>query len=205
MSTTTKKKTTKKNNPSDIPDSMATWSKSSMTSEVLKFYRTNETAQLPVFATKQSACFDMYANLINGEEVQYYQAIATKVLPRRISFDINSNRSFIQLNDSERMLIPTGLIADIPEGFSVRLHSRSGLAFKQGVYLTNCEGIIDEDYVDPIFAMVTNISNVPVKIFGGDRICQGELVRCEKYTLDESDEAPSQKTDRDGGFGSTGT
>ena len=175
------------------------------TNTSLKFYKTNEEAQLPTFATDKSACFDLYANLINGEEVQYYQAIATKVLPRRISFDINSNRSFIQLNDSERMLIPTGLIADIPEGFSVRLHSRSGLAFKQGVYLTNCEGIIDEDYVDPIFAMVTNISNVPVKIYDGDRICQGELVRCEKYSLDESDEAPSQKTDRDGGFGSTGT
>jgi len=170
----------------------------------LKFYKTNDQAQLPTFATEKSACFDLYANLINGEEVQYYQAIATKVLPRRVSFDINSNRSFIQLNDSERMLIPTGLIADIPAGFSIRLHSRSGLAFKQGVYLTNCEGIIDSDYVDPIFAMVTNISNVPVKIYYGDRICQGELVRCEKYTLNESDEPPAQKTDRDGGFGSTG-
>ena len=171
----------------------------------LKFYRTTESAILPTFATKQSACFDLYANLVNGEEVQYYQAIATKVLPRKVSFDINTNRSFIPINNEERMLIPLGLIADIPEGFSVRLHSRSGLAFKQGVYLTNCEGIIDSDYVDPMFAMVTNMSNVPVKIYDGDRICQGELVRCEKYTLDESDEAPSQKTDRDGGFGSTGT
>ena len=89
MSTTTKKNTTKnkKSTPETLPDSMATWSKSSMTSEVLKFYRTNKAAQLPVFATKQSACFDIYANLINGEEVQYYQAIATKVLPRKISFD----------------------------------------------------------------------------------------------------------------------
>jgi len=104
----------------------------------------------------------------------------------------------------ERMLIPTGLIADIPPGFSIRLHSRSGLAFKQGVYLTNCEGVIDSDYVDPIFAMVTSLSNVPVKIYNGDRICQGELVRCEKYTLNESDEPPTQKTDREGGFGSTG-
>lgn len=171
----------------------------------LKFYRTTESAILPTFATKQSACFDLYANLINGEEVQYYQAIATKVLPRKVSFDINTNRSFIPINNEERMLIPLGLIADIPEGFSVRLHSRSGLAFKQGVYLTNCEGIIDSDYVDPMFAMVTNMSNVPVKIYDGDRICQGELVRCEKYTLDESDEAPTQKTDREGGFGSTGT
>ena len=175
------------------------------TSTSLKFYRLNEQAILPTFATKQSACFDLYANLINGEEVQYYQAIATKVLPRKVSFDINTNRSFIPINNEERMLIPLGLIVDIPEGFSVRLHSRSGLAFKQGVYLTNCEGIIDSDYVDPMFAMVTNMSNVPVKIYDGDRICQGELVRCEKYTLDESDEAPTQKTDREGGFGSTGT
>ena len=37
----------------------------------LKFYKTNEQAQLPVFATKQSACFDLYANLITGEQVQY--------------------------------------------------------------------------------------------------------------------------------------
>ena len=170
----------------------------------LKFYKTNEQAQLPVFATKQSACFDLYANLIVDGTVQYYGAIQTKELPRRISFDINSNRNFIQLNNMERMLIPTGLIADIPVGFSVRLHSRSGLAFKQGVYLANCEGIIDSDYVDPIYAMVTNISNVPTRIYDGDRICQGELVRCEKYTLDESDDAPTQKTDREGGFGSTG-
>ena len=182
--------------------STATVKKSKITS--LKFYKTNEQAQLPVFATKQSACFDLYANLIVDGTVQYYGAIQTKELPRRVSFDINSNRNFIQLNNMERMLIPTGLIADIPDGFSVRLHSRSGLAFKQGVYLANCEGIIDSDYVDPIYAMVTNISNVPTRIYDGDRICQGELVRCEKYTLDESDEMPSQKTDREGGFGSTG-
>ncbi len=194
MSTAKKKVVAKTETPSPTTN----------TSTSLKFYRTTESAILPTFATKQSACFDLYANLINGEEVQYYQAIATKVLPRKVSFDINTNRSFIPINNEERMLIPLGLIADIPEGFSVRLHSRSGLAFKQGVYLTNCEGIIDSDYVDPMFAMVTNMSNVPVKIYDGDRICQGELVRCERYTLDESDEAPTQKTDREGGFGSTG-
>jgi len=182
----------------------STSSKSPMHEEKLKFFKLNDTVQLPTFATRNSACFDLSANLINGEEVQYYQAIATKVLPRRVSFDINSNRSYLQINNMERMLIPTGLIADIPVGFSVRLHSRSGLAFKQGVYLANCEGVIDSDYVDPIFALVTSLSNVPVKIFNGDRICQGELVRCEKYTLDETDEAPTQKTDREGGFGSTG-
>ena len=149
-----------------------TWSKSPMHEEKLKFFKLNDTVQLPTFATRDSACFDICANLVDGEEIEYYQAISTKSVPRRIAFDINSNRTFIQLNNMERMLIPTGLIADIPVGFSVRLHSRSGLAFKQGVYLANCEGVIDSDYVDPIFAMVTNISNVPVKIYNGDRICK---------------------------------
>ena len=184
--------------------STTTVSKTSNLAETLKFYRLNANAQIPVFSTKQSACFDIHASLIDGEDIQYYQAISTKSVPRRVALDINSSNTFIQLNNMERMLIPTGLIADIPPGFSIRLHSRSGLAFKQGVYLANCEGIIDSDYVDPIFAMVTNISNVPVRIYNGDRICQGELVRCEKYTLNESDEPPSQKTDREGGFGSTG-
>ena len=182
-----------------------TLSKSPMLEEKVKFFKLNEGVQLPTFATNEAACFDVYANLLPDMNVQYYGAIQTKELPRRVSFDINSNRSFVQLNNMERMLIPTGLIADIPVGFSIRLHSRSGLAFKQGVYLANCEGIIDSDYIDPIFALVTSLSNVPVKIFNGDRICQGELVRCEKYTLNESDEAPTQKTDREGGFGSTGT
>jgi len=181
-----------------------TWSKSPMMEEKLSFFRINKQAKIPTFSTKDSACFDLSANLVEGDEIKYYGSVQNKLLPRRVSFDINSNRYFVQLNNMERMLIPTGLIADIPVGFSIRLHSRSGLAFKQGVYLTNCEGVIDSDYVEPIFAMVTNISNVPVKIFDGDRICQGELVRCEKYTLNESDEPPSQKTDREGGFGSTG-
>ena len=182
-----------------------TLSKSPMLEEKLKFFKLNDKVQLPTFATRESACFDLYANLVNNEILQYFQPSTTKQLQRRVTIDINSSNTVIQLNAMERMLIPTGLIADIPVGFSIRLHSRSGLAFKQGVYLTNCEGVIDSDYVDPIFAMVTNISDVPVKIYDGDRICQGELVRCEKYTLNESDEAPTQKTDREGGFGSTGT
>jgi len=190
-----------------------TLSKSPMLEEKVKFFKLNEGVQLPTFATNEAACFDVYANLLPDMNVQYYGAIQTKELPRRVSFDINSNRSFVQLNNMERMLIPTGLIADIPVGFSIRLHSRSGLAFKQGVYLANCEGIIDSDYIDPIFALVTSLSNVPVKIFNGDRICQGELVRCEKYTLDETDETPIPSLNkstrrvsvqREGGFGSTG-
>ena len=70
--------------------STTTISKTSNLTETLKFYRLNEKAQLPAFSTQQSACFDLHANLIDGEEVQYYQAISTKILPRRVAFDINT-------------------------------------------------------------------------------------------------------------------
>ena len=36
-------------------------SKTSNLAETLKFYRLNENAQIPVFSTKQSACFDLNA------------------------------------------------------------------------------------------------------------------------------------------------
>ncbi|SVD51360.1 uncharacterized protein METZ01_LOCUS404214, partial [marine metagenome] len=74
-----------------------------MHEEKLKFFKLNDTVQLPAFATRESACFDICANLLEGEEIEYYQAISTKSVPRRIAFDINSSRSFIQLNNMERM------------------------------------------------------------------------------------------------------
>ncbi len=38
----------------------------------------------------------------------------------------------------------------------------------------------------------------------GDRICQAELVEKVYHSLLEIQEPPTQKTERDGGFGSTG-
>ena len=82
----------------------------------------------------------------------------------------------VQVNPNERVLIPTGLIFDIPNGYSMRLHPRSGLALKQGLTLANNVGIIDSDYVEPVFAMVTNISGNYQYVKHNERICQGELV-----------------------------
>ena len=140
----------------------------------LKAYRLHETVVLPKFATQQSACFDI-------------SAFADHVVP--------ANHS---------MAIPTGLILDIPVGYSVRVHPRSGLAYKKGITLLNAEGIIDSDYTDELKIILHNTSNTNFIIHHGDRIAQGELVKSLDYTLEECYTAPTQKTDRVGGFGSTG-
>jgi dUTP pyrophosphatase len=101
-------------------------------------------------------------------------------------------------------MVPTQLIFDIPEGWSMRLHMRSGLAIKGGLVLSNSEGVIDSDYTDQLMILVTNTSEIPVRINHGDRICQGELVPVYRTGFASTATRPSPKTSRTGGFGSTG-
>ena len=58
--------------------------------------------------------------------------------------------------------------------------------------------------VDEVKIMIHNISDMNVIINNGDRLCQGELVENLVYDLVETNEQPTTKTDRKGGFGSTG-
>ena len=101
-------------------------------------------------------------------------------------------------------MIPTGIILDIPKNHSVRLHPRSGLAYKKGLTIVNGEGVIDSDFIDELKILIINISEVNQVIENGDRICQGELIKDMSYKLVTQDIPPKPKTDRDGGFGSTG-
>ena len=58
-----------------------TLSKSPMMPENLNFYKLNEQVQIPSFSTRESACFDIGANLIEGDNVQYFGAVQNKQLP----------------------------------------------------------------------------------------------------------------------------
>jgi dUTP pyrophosphatase len=102
------------------------------------------------------------------------------------------------------MMISTGVVFDIPVGYSVRVHARSGLALKAGLVMANAEGIIDSDYTEETKILVLNISNIPIRINHGDRIAQAEMVPVLSYDLVSTTEDINQKTSRAGGFGSTG-
>ena len=43
----------------------------------------------------------------------------------------------------DRALIPTGVKADIPDGFEIQVRPRSGLALKRGITVLNTPGTID--------------------------------------------------------------
>ena len=151
----------------------------------LGFYKIDIRAKIPAYATPGAACFDFHCLLSEGTD-------------------------FVYLFAGTNLILGCGLIPVIPEGYSLRIHPRSGLAFKNNITLVNCEGIIDNDYADEIKFNLIKFDdnfeqiNEPLKICCGDRIAQGELVKNESTCLREIYERPSYKWNRKGGFGSTG-
>lgn len=165
----------------------------------LKIYKTNPEVTLPKFGTSQSACFDL-SYQPNGK----YEYTGYSVYNGTFTRPIHAESGLLTIMPGDRVMVPTGLIFDIPEGYSVRIHPRSGLSYKQGLVLANLEAVIDSDYTQETFILLTNLSENPQVIRPGDRVAQAELVVQLKYEISETTVAPTQKTERIGGLGSTG-
>jgi dUTPase len=71
--------------------------------------------------------------------------------------------------------------------------------------LANSEGIVDVDYQQEVFVLMTNISKVAQTIAYQERIAQAEVVVNEGVRLTVLNEMPTAYSERDGGFGSTGS
>ena len=59
--------------------------------------------------------------------------------------------------------------------------------------------------MEQLFIPVYNNSQERLRIYSGDRIAQGELVYQPQASISYINERPNRKSDRNGGFGSTGT
>ena len=168
----------------------------------MKVYKDNPNAQLPQFATDGSACFDLKSCFAQGDRLKSYNAW-NKEQPV-VAKDLVDGVPAIKIPPECRVLIPTGLIFDIPDNHVLKIYVRSSVALKKGLTLANNTGIIDSDYVDPLYIVLYNLSDTLVMLKHDERIGQGMLQKTLKYSLSETTEKPEQKTNRDGGLGSTG-
>jgi dUTP pyrophosphatase len=109
----------------------------------------------------------------------------------------------IVIPSGENKLVPTGLQMEIPDGFYLAIHPRSGLAAKHNITLGNAVGVVDSDYRGEIQAIIYNAGKDDFIINEGDRIAQAVLMKHEKVKFDFVNEL--NETERgEGGFGSTG-
>ncbi|WP_312698995.1 dUTP diphosphatase [Sedimentibacter sp.] len=135
----------------------------------------NNPFNLPAFETKGSAGVDLQA---------YVQEPVT-------------------LKPMERMLVPTGIFIEIPEGYEAQVRARSGLAIKHGISLVNGIGTIDSDYRGEIKVILINLGDKDFTINNGDRIAQMVFIKHERPEFELVEELCDTERGA-GGFGHTG-
>ena len=139
-----------------------------------------------------------------------------------IDFFVPNDAKCIKLFPQTDILIPSGIKADIPEGFMLMAAEKSGVvtsieavknanrtpkpgAFDSVVILG--AKIVDEDYQGEIHIHLINVGHRPVYIRPGTKIAQFILVPVSYEGLEEVPESElfTSTTSRgEGGFGSTG-
>lgn len=150
---------------------------------------------LPEYATALSAGMDIRANLSNVYDLKIFG-----------NFSCDDEMQTLTLKPHSRVLMPTGIYLGIPEGYEVQMRSRSGLALKAGLMLSNGVGTIDSDYTGECCAILVNNSDKDVTISHGDRIAQIVLKEQPQIVWEEVEtQEELGNTERGaGGFGHTG-
>ena len=118
-------------------------------------------------------------------------------------FDIMSNMEFEFEPSKEFKIykISTGLFLDMPSGIFFKIENRSSFALK-GISVNG--GIIDPDYKEEIFILFSYFGSEKYKVNIGDRIAQGVFHLVLNTELEDKNLKQFVKTNRHGGFGSTG-
>jgi len=108
---------------------------------VLKFAKTHQDAKLPTKNHESDTGYDVYS-------------VEDKIIPAKGNAVVSVGLKF----------------ADIPEGYWVKVESRSGLGFKHSILAH--PGIIDNGYRGDAGVKLYNLSDTDYSIKAGDRIAQ---------------------------------
>lgn len=110
----------------------------------------------------------------------------------------------VELKPLQRVLVPTGLRVQLPQGYEMQLRPRSGLALRHGISLVNTPGTVDADFRGEIGVILINLSDTPFVINPGERICQMVIAPYTHVAWEPVAEL-DHTVRGDGGFGHTGT
>jgi dUTP pyrophosphatase len=129
--------------------------------------------------------------------------IPVKAHKKDAGFDLTAIECFFDKREN-KLICDTGLIIDVPEGYALKLHPRSGI-HKTGLSLSNGVGLGDPGYTGTYKAVFYVIGNNPRPYAPGDRICQLTVEKIEDVEWNEIKEDDLPNYERgDRGFGSTG-
>ena len=139
-------------------------------------------AKIPTYATDGAACMDLYAATVS--ECSEIGAVVYAGYP---------------------VVVDTGLAFEVPPGWMLKIHPRSGLKFKHGVEAFS--GVIDSDFRGSVRILLESADDheytLPLRINPGDRVAQASMIESPRVTFTVVEQL--SLTERgEGGFGSTG-
>lgn len=143
---------------------------------------------------------DVKVYIVNnsGHDMPQYATVHSAGLDLRANLDVD-----MVIKPLQRVIVPTGLFIQLPEGYEAQIRPRSGLALKYGITVLNSPGTIDADYRGEIKVILVNLSGEDFVIKNGERICQMVIAQYAKVHLVATDTI-SETVRGDGGFGHTG-
>lgn len=121
----------------------------------------------------------------------------------RANLAVDDRQGGLRLQPMQRLLVPTGLHLELPEGFEAQVRPRSGLALKHGITLANAPGTIDSDYRGELRVILINLGAGDFLVAHGDRIAQLVVAPVVQARLELVHELADTQRGA-GGFGSTG-
>jgi len=175
-----------------------------MNNMILGYHKLHEFVRDPEMATPGSACFDLRCYLGTKKIVDCVDDRGRKVLTPVIDGLVDGEQCrYMSILPGHTVMIPTGIILDIPDGHVVKIYGRSGLSMR-GLPLANSVGIIDSDYREEIFVLLRNTNKSNAIIQHNQRVAQMSLEEVYAINLVERSDKPDRIGSRSGGFGSTG-
>lgn len=147
----------------------------------IKFKLLDPDARIPVRATAGAACYDLFANDV---------------------VCLDDMRTF--------KVIGTGVAIELPPGHVGLICSRSGLAAKNGIFVLNAPGVIDEDYRGELKVILGRLPYTPqwpsedyLLVERGMRIAQLMVLPMPQLAVEEVTQFTTTARG-EGGLGSTG-
>jgi dUTP pyrophosphatase len=135
-----------------------------------------------------------------GLELPSYETAGAAGMDLRAAVEDDAT---LEIAPGRRVLVPTGFIMEIPQGFEAQIRPRSGLAFKNGITCLNTPGTIDSDYRGEVKVLLINHGEESFQVTRGMRIAQMVIAPVTQVNVSEIGETTPTIRGA-GGFGSTG-
>ena len=152
----------------------------------------------PHRATSASAGYDLAAYLRGRSARVWTDGVASERMAVR-----RGDTFALELAPGEKALVPLGFKMQLPPSVEAQVRPRSGTSVRTDLVIANAPGTIDPDYAEEWCVPVKNGGTRTLVIAHGERIAQAVFARFEpqEFTIG----SVRRTTERDGGFGSTGT